>query len=240
VRTARATVPAAAARTAQNGVRLESQPERLMQGPGEDRAVAAVLEGVDQALPGEDDLEDASVDTTGLRVRADERPGGAPGALGRLKNLLPAVADHLRIRRRSGTGPRGTLRSTGLCGGLPVRLEARSHSRVVAVFFSLPYFGFSTDTTRRTGLLPPEFGYGNNDGFYYKQPIYFAPYNEWDFQVDPQVRTRRGVGAYGAFRFVDSPDGKGEISFGAFKDGERMDVNKAIREFSVNRQKGNK
>lgn len=89
----------------------------------------------------------------------------------------------------------------------------------VPVFY-LPYFGFSTDTTRRTGLLPPEFGYGNNDGFYYKQPIYFAPYNEWDFQVDPQVRTRRGVGAYGAFRFVDSPDGKGEISFGAFKDSE--------------------
>ena len=26
----------------------------------------------------------------------------------------------------------------------------------------------------------------------------------------------------------------------AFKDGERMDVNKAIREFSVNKQKGNK
>ena len=98
----------------------------------------------------------------------------------------------------------------------------------VPVFY-LPYFGFSTDTTRRTGLLPPEFGYGNNDGFYYKQPIYFAPYNEWDFQVDPQVRTRRGVGAYGAFRFVDSPDGKGEISFGAFKDSESYRAKQAAK-----------
>ncbi|MBR8462477.1 LPS-assembly protein LptD [Campylobacter sp. faydin G-105] len=87
----------------------------------------------------------------------------------------------------------------------------------VPVFY-LPYFGFSTDTTRRTGLLPPEIGYSKNEGFYYKQPIYFAPYNEWDFELDPQIRTSRGAGVYGTFRFADSPDSRGEISFGTFSD----------------------
>ena len=87
----------------------------------------------------------------------------------------------------------------------------------VPVFY-LPYFGFSTDTTRRTGLLPPELGYGKSEGFYYKQPVYFAPYNEWDLEFDPQIRTNRGVGIYGAFRFTDSPDSRGEISFGSFTD----------------------
>ncbi len=87
----------------------------------------------------------------------------------------------------------------------------------VPVFY-LPYFGFSTDTTRRTGLLPPELGYGKSEGFYYKQPVYFAPYNQWDLEFDPQIRTNRGAGIYGAFRFIDSPDSRGEISFGSFTD----------------------
>ena len=87
----------------------------------------------------------------------------------------------------------------------------------VPVFY-LPYFGFSTDTTRRTGLLPPELGYGKSEGFYYKQPVYFAPYNEWDLEFDPQIRTSRGTGIYGAFRFTESPDSRGEISFGSFTD----------------------
>ena len=87
----------------------------------------------------------------------------------------------------------------------------------VPVFY-LPYFGFSTDTTRRTGLLPPELGYGKSEGFYYKQPVYFAPYNEWDLEFDPQIRTNSGTGIYGAFRFTDSPDSRGEISFGSFTD----------------------
>ncbi|EJP75376.1 MULTISPECIES: LPS-assembly protein LptD [Campylobacter] len=91
------------------------------------------------------------------------------------------------------------------------------HIGSVPVFY-LPYFGFSTDTTRRTGLLPPEFGYSKKEGFYYKQPIYFAPYNQWDLELDPQIRTSRGTGIYGAFRFADSPDSRGAISFGAFTD----------------------
>lgn len=100
------------------------------------------------------------------------------------------------------------------------------HVGSVPVFY-LPYFGFSTDTTRRTGLLPPEIGYKKSDGFYYKQPIYFAPYNQWDFQIDPQIRTRRGGGVYSTFRFADSPYSTGEISFGAFRDKESYRLKQA-------------
>lgn len=82
--------------------------------------------------------------------------------------------------------------------------------------FYLPYFGFPTDDTRRTGLLPPEMGYIKKEGFYYKQPIYFAPYESWDFELDPQIRTRRGSGVYGIFRFADSPYSYGELRGGLF------------------------
>ena len=81
----------------------------------------------------------------------------------------------------------------------------------------LPYFGFPTDKTRRTGLLPPEIGYIGGEGAYYKQPIYFAPYESWDFQIDPQIRSRRGAGVYGTLRFADSPYSYGEIRGGVFE-----------------------
>lgn len=87
--------------------------------------------------------------------------------------------------------------------------------------FYLPYFAFSTDTTRRTGLLRPEFSFGSDEGFYYLQPIYFAPKPNWDFQFNPQIRTKRGSGLHGIFRFADSPYSNGEISFGRFKEKQK-------------------
>ncbi|CAD7286693.1 LPS-assembly protein LptD [Campylobacter majalis] len=84
--------------------------------------------------------------------------------------------------------------------------------------FYLPYFGFPTDTTRRTGLLPLDAGYSKSEGVYYKQPIYFAPYNSWDFQTDFQIRTRRGMGLNNTLRFTDSPYSYGYFSFGGFRD----------------------
>jgi len=85
----------------------------------------------------------------------------------------------------------------------------------VPVFY-LPYFGFSTDTTRRTGLLIPEFSFGSDEGLYYMQPIYFAPQDSWDVQLDPQIRTKRGAGIRGTLRFADSPYSKGKITVGQF------------------------
>jgi len=84
--------------------------------------------------------------------------------------------------------------------------------------FYLPYFSFPTDPRRRTGLLRPKFSFSGNDGFYYMQPIYFAPKLNWDLQLNPQIRTNRGVGIHSKFRFVDSAYSSGEVTFGLFKE----------------------
>lgn len=89
--------------------------------------------------------------------------------------------------------------------------------RNVPVFY-LPYFAISTNTTRRTGLLVPSVSYSNSNGLYYRQPIYVAEYDRWDLEFDAQIRTKRGVGMFSTFRFVDTPNSKGSISLGVFKD----------------------
>ncbi|MCR8678605.1 MULTISPECIES: LPS-assembly protein LptD [Campylobacter] len=82
----------------------------------------------------------------------------------------------------------------------------------------LPYFGFSTDKTRRTGLLTPQLSYSKDEGLVYLQPFYIAEYNEWDLEFDPQIRTNRGVGLYSTFRFADSPYSSGYIRGGVFEE----------------------
>lgn len=83
-----------------------------------------------------------------------------------------------------------------------------------------PYLGFSTDTRRRTGLLIPLLGYSNTEGFFYNQPIYFAPVPNYDIEVIPQIRTSRGYGSYFYFRYADSPDSMLRIGTGYFKEKE--------------------
>jgi len=90
--------------------------------------------------------------------------------------------------------------------------------------FYLPYFGYPTDTTRRSGLLIPTFGWSSSEGFYYQQPIYFAPQNWWDLELRPQIRTARGSGLYTDFRFVDTPSSQGSIRMGYFKEQSRYAI----------------
>lgn len=84
--------------------------------------------------------------------------------------------------------------------------------------FYLPYFGYPTDKTRRSGLLIPTLGVSSGEGFYYQQPIYFAPQNWWDAELRPQIRTNRGSGMYTDFRFVDTASSEGSIRLGYFKE----------------------
>ncbi|MBN2816690.1 MAG: LPS-assembly protein LptD [Campylobacterales bacterium] len=81
-----------------------------------------------------------------------------------------------------------------------------------------PYFGYSLDTSRRTGLLMPQLGLSDDEGIYYEQPIYIAEQNWWDLELRPQLRTQRGEGIYSTFRFVDSKTSRGEITTGYFKE----------------------
>ncbi|WP_024953942.1 LPS-assembly protein LptD [Sulfurospirillum arcachonense] len=91
------------------------------------------------------------------------------------------------------------------------------YAKDVPIFY-LPYFAFPTDKERRSGLLRPDIGFGSSEGLYYLQPIYFAPQVNWDFQLNPQIRTNRGVGLHGKLRFVDSAYSAGQITLGKFKE----------------------
>lgn len=97
--------------------------------------------------------------------------------------------------------------------------NARMYIYDIAVFYT-PYFGYSLDHTRRTGLLTPSLGISSDEGFYFEQPLYIAEQNWWDLEFKPQVRTARGYGLYSTFRFIDSEISKGEISIGYFKEKE--------------------
>ena len=103
-----------------DGTYLEAQAEGLVKGRGEDGAVAAVVEGAHEAGRGEQQGEDAPGDGARPGVGADQRPGRAPRALGRLENLLPAGADHLRI---------GRLGPARAAGGADAPLGRRCHRR---------------------------------------------------------------------------------------------------------------
>lgn len=93
----------------------------------------------------------------------------------------------------------------------------RLYVKNVPVFY-LPYFGFSTDTTRRTGLLLPTIGYSSSEGFLYSQPIFIAPADNYDIELIPQIRTQRGYGSYASFRYADSPDSMLNVKTGYFKE----------------------
>jgi LPS-assembly protein len=84
--------------------------------------------------------------------------------------------------------------------------------------FYFPYFGYTLDTRRRSGLLVPSFGISDTEGFYYEQPVYIAVEPSWDIELRPQVRTSRGEGIYGRLRFVDSNVSKGSFYTGYFQE----------------------
>lgn len=95
--------------------------------------------------------------------------------------------------------------------------NARVYIYDIPVFY-MPYFGYSLDTTRRSGLLLPAFGISSDEGFYYEQPIYVAVTNWWDLEIKPQLRTSRGSGSYETFRFADSKVSSGSFTTGYFKE----------------------
>jgi LPS-assembly protein len=95
----------------------------------------------------------------------------------------------------------------------------RLYIKNVPVFYS-PYLGFSADKTRRTGLLIPTVGYSSSEGLYYSQPMFFAPAQNYDFELIPQIRTNRGYGSYLYYRYADSQDSILEMKTGIFKEQE--------------------
>ncbi len=97
--------------------------------------------------------------------------------------------------------------------------NARFHIGGIPLFY-MPYFGYSLDTTRRSGLLMPSFGVSGSEGVYYEQPLYIVIGDRVDVEIKPQLRTSRGSGLYGTLRFADSKDSKGSLTLGYFREKE--------------------
>jgi LPS-assembly protein len=95
----------------------------------------------------------------------------------------------------------------------------------------LPYFGFPTSDKRQSGLLIPQFSISNDEGLGLIQPIYFAPENEWDLEVNPQMRGKRGSGLYSTLRFV------GDKSKGIFKAGYFQNKSSWIDKYNLENSK---
>ena len=81
----------------------------------------------------------------------------------------------------------------------------------------LPYLAFPTVHKRTTGLLYPRVKVTSRDGIVYEQPLFYAPHENWDLELDPQVRLKRGAGAFFTARFVDSNHSNGYFRAGYFK-----------------------
>jgi len=84
--------------------------------------------------------------------------------------------------------------------------------------FYVPYLAFPTDDTRRSGLLMPTIGQSSTDGFFLSQPMYFAPREDYDIELVPQIRSNRGKGIYSYLRYADSPYSTLYFGVGVFQE----------------------
>jgi len=99
-----------------------------------------------------------------------------------------------------------------------IRLKnVKLYARETPVLYT-PYLGFSLERERHSGFLMPHMGYGNDEGFYYEQPYFWAISPSMDLEFNPSVRSERGYGIYGTFRFADSPWSGGTLRAGYFRD----------------------
>ncbi len=95
--------------------------------------------------------------------------------------------------------------------------NTRLYIKDVPLFYT-PYFGFSTDKTRRTGLLPATVGYSSSEGVLFAQPIFIAPQHNYDIELVPQIKIQRGFGMYAYYRLADSDNSMLKIKSGFFKE----------------------
>lgn len=108
--------------------------------------------------------------------------------------------------------------------------NARLQLGPVPIFYS-PWFGFTTDTQRRSGLLQPTIGYNKEEGFIYAQPIFIAPAQDWDIELTPQFRLKRGNGLYSTYRYVSQYSNL-KIKSGYFKEQDEYKLANKIENIS--------
>jgi len=76
----------------------------------------------------------------------------------------------------------------------------------------IPWFKFPIDDRRHTGLLYPNIGRSDRNGFDYRQPIYFNLAPNYDLTLFPRLMTKRGFLLGTEFRYLTGT-GKGTLNF---------------------------
>jgi LPS-assembly protein len=71
---------------------------------------------------------------------------------------------------------------------------------------------------RRTGFLIPSIGYGDRDGFTYKQPFYWAIDESQDLTITGIYRTERGAEGQVEYRYILGPEARGTIDARVIQD----------------------
>ncbi len=82
----------------------------------------------------------------------------------------------------------------------------------------LPWFGFPTAKERKSGFLKPILGFESRENIFFVLPYYIVNQENWDLEIDPQIRLDRGEGLYTTFRFLDSNHSAGKLNIGLFHD----------------------
>lgn len=93
----------------------------------------------------------------------------------------------------------------------------------------LPAFVFPAKISRQSGLLPPKFGYSQNDGLIAINRVYWVISESADLTVTVDYRSRRGWKEEANFRYVIDRNQEGEMKLTAYKDrqhetSEHLDV----------------
>lgn len=89
--------------------------------------------------------------------------------------------------------------------------------------FYFPYLQFPIGDKRRSGLLIPNIGGSNNDGYYYAQPFYWNIAPNYDLTFTPKYMTKRGLQFQAETRYLNLL-GNGLIA-GEYLKHDRLDKN---------------
>jgi len=77
--------------------------------------------------------------------------------------------------------------------------------------FASPWLSFPLTGARRSGLLPPQFSMGSNNGFELSLPYYFNIAPNRDLTLTPRLISKRGVQTQAMFRYL-SPNYSGTFT----------------------------
>jgi len=77
-------------------------------------------------------------------------------------------------------------------------------------FFYFPYINFPLNDQRKSGLLPPTFGYATETGIDLGAPVYWNIAPNHDATITPRIIGHRGLLTKGEFRYL-TPDSQGQL-----------------------------